>query len=74
MGPRRSGDGNAAADHGADVVTFEPPGGDPFRSSAGYNPLWRQHTRSIVEGAGYEGAEIDKLAGAKAVFEEFGVD
>ena len=55
-------------------MTFEPPGGDPFRSSAGYNPLWRQHTRSIVEGAGYEGAEIDKLAGARAVFEEFGVD
>jgi crotonobetainyl-CoA:carnitine CoA-transferase CaiB-like acyl-CoA transferase len=37
-------------------------------------PLCGQHTRPIMEEMGYEGAEIDKLVEAKAVFEELWVD
>ncbi|MEJ0046967.1 MAG: CoA transferase, partial [Rhodospirillales bacterium] len=35
------------ADHGADVVKVEPPGGDPFRSLQGYK-VWQRGKRSAV--------------------------
>ena len=38
--------GMLLADHGADVVKVEPPGGDPFRGSPGY-ATWLRGRRSI---------------------------
>jgi crotonobetainyl-CoA:carnitine CoA-transferase CaiB-like acyl-CoA transferase len=38
--------GMLLADHGADVVKIEPPGGDPFRASAGY-AAWLRGRRSL---------------------------
>jgi len=35
------------ADHGADVVKVERPGGDPFRSTAAYT-VWNRSKRSVV--------------------------
>ncbi|MFN8028251.1 MAG: CoA transferase [Acidimicrobiia bacterium] len=35
------------ADHGADVVKIERPGGDPFRTSAAYT-VWNRSKRSVV--------------------------
>ena len=35
------------ADHGADVIKIEPPGGDPFRSQLGYK-VWQRGKRSAV--------------------------
>ena len=35
------------ADHGADVVKIEPPGGDPFRDQDGYRG-WQRGKRSAV--------------------------
>src|SRR5437867_954759 len=35
------------ADHGADVVKIEPPGGDPFRGQLGYK-VWQRGKRSAV--------------------------
>ena len=37
--------GMLLADHGADVIKVEPPGGDPFRGSAGYD-VWLRGRRS----------------------------
>jgi crotonobetainyl-CoA:carnitine CoA-transferase CaiB-like acyl-CoA transferase len=39
--------GMLLADHGADVVKIEPPGGDPFRHTAGYD-VWLRGRRSVV--------------------------
>jgi crotonobetainyl-CoA:carnitine CoA-transferase CaiB-like acyl-CoA transferase len=39
--------GMLLADHGADVVKVEPPGGDPFRGSAGYD-VWLRGRRSVA--------------------------
>jgi crotonobetainyl-CoA:carnitine CoA-transferase CaiB-like acyl-CoA transferase len=39
--------GMLLADHGADVVKVEPPGGDPFRGSPGYD-AWLRGRRSAV--------------------------
>ena len=41
--------GMLLADHGADVVKIEPPGGDPFRASAGY-AAWLRGRRSLELG------------------------
>ena len=38
--------GMLLGDHGADVVKVEPPGGDPFRGSPGYD-VWLRGRRSI---------------------------
>ena len=38
--------GMLLADHGADVVKVEPPGGDPFRGTPGYD-TWLRGRRSI---------------------------
>jgi crotonobetainyl-CoA:carnitine CoA-transferase CaiB-like acyl-CoA transferase len=35
------------ADHGADVVKIEPPGGDPFRDQLGYK-TWQRGKRSAI--------------------------
>jgi crotonobetainyl-CoA:carnitine CoA-transferase CaiB-like acyl-CoA transferase len=35
------------AEHGADVIKVEPPGGDPFRAHPGY-PVWNRSRRSIT--------------------------
>ena len=35
------------AEHGADVIKVEPPGGDPFRAYAGYR-CWNRSRRSVV--------------------------
>ena len=35
------------ADHGADVVKIERPGGDPFRSTAAYT-VWNRSKRSVI--------------------------
>ena len=51
--------GMLLADHGADVVKVEPPGGDPLRGTAGYD-AWIRGRRS---------AELDlKDAGERATF------
>ncbi len=39
--------GMLLADHGADVVKVEPPGGDPFRGTPGYD-VWLRGRRSAV--------------------------
>ncbi len=46
--------GMLLADHGADVIKVEPPGGDPFRGSPGYD-VWLRGRRS---------AELDLRAAA----------
>ena len=38
--------GMLLADHGADVVKVEPPGGDPFRGTPGYD-AWLRGRRSV---------------------------
>ena len=46
--------GMLLADHGADVVKVEPPGGDPFRGTPGYD-AWLRGRRSVeldLRGAG----------------------
>jgi crotonobetainyl-CoA:carnitine CoA-transferase CaiB-like acyl-CoA transferase len=35
------------AEHGADVIKVEPPGGDPFRSYEGYR-CWNRSRRSVI--------------------------
>src|ERR1700730_5429990 len=39
--------GMLLADHGADVVKVEPPHGDPFRGTAGYD-VWLRGRRSVA--------------------------
>src|SRR5579864_1683015 len=38
--------GMLLSDHGADVVKVEPPGGDPFRGTPGYE-VWLRGRRSV---------------------------
>src|SRR5919109_1370059 len=39
--------GMLMADHGADVIKIEPPGGDPYRGQLGYK-VWQRGKRSAV--------------------------
>jgi crotonobetainyl-CoA:carnitine CoA-transferase CaiB-like acyl-CoA transferase len=61
------------AEHGADVIKVEPPGGDPFRSYEGYR-CWNRSRRSVTidlktpEGTS---AFLDLAATADAVVEAF---
>jgi crotonobetainyl-CoA:carnitine CoA-transferase CaiB-like acyl-CoA transferase len=48
------------ADHGADVVKVEPPGGDPFRSLQGYK-VWQRGKRSVILDLGTSGGRDDLL-------------
>jgi crotonobetainyl-CoA:carnitine CoA-transferase CaiB-like acyl-CoA transferase len=61
------------ADHGADVVKVEPPGGDPFRGSPGYD-VWLRGRRSAVldltQPAGRDGF-LSLVDGADVVLESF---
>lgn len=46
------------AEQGADAIKVEPPGGDPFRSSAG-SAVWHRSRRSIVvDITGQEGQDV----------------
>src|SRR5438093_6557656 len=61
------------AEHGADVVKVEPPGGDPFRAYDGYR-CWNRSRRSVVLDLETEGGRDDLLrlvASADAVVESF---
>src|SRR5271156_211826 len=61
------------ADHGADVVKVEPPGGDPFRSLQGYK-VWQRGKRSaVLDLASDEGREdlLRLLADADVVAESY---
>ena len=60
-------------DHGADVVKVEPPGGDPFRATAGYT-VWNRNKKSVVldlHDRGDRGACHDLLSTADVVVETF---
>jgi crotonobetainyl-CoA:carnitine CoA-transferase CaiB-like acyl-CoA transferase len=61
------------AEHGADVIKVEPPGGDPFRSFEGYR-VWNRSRRSVtVDLASEEGRETFRTlaAAADVVVESF---
>jgi crotonobetainyl-CoA:carnitine CoA-transferase CaiB-like acyl-CoA transferase len=65
--------GMLLADHGADVVKIEPPGGDPFRGSPGYD-VWLRGRRSAVldlkQADGRDGF-LSLVDGADVVLEAF---
>jgi crotonobetainyl-CoA:carnitine CoA-transferase CaiB-like acyl-CoA transferase len=61
------------AEHGADVVKVEPPGGDPYRSYPGYR-VWNRSRRSVaVDLASPEGRDdfLELLASADVLAESF---
>ncbi len=61
------------AEHGADVIKVEPPGGDPFRSYDGYT-VWNRSRRSIeLDLKDSEGSErfSQLIATADVVVESF---
>src|ERR1700681_4869839 len=65
--------GMLLADHGADVVKIEPPGGDPFRGTAGYD-VWLRGRRSAVldlKQAGDRERFLTLVDGADVVLEAF---
>ena len=65
--------GMLLADHGADVVKIEPPGGDPFRGSPGYD-VWLRGRRSVVldlKGAADRERFLALADGADVVLESF---
>jgi crotonobetainyl-CoA:carnitine CoA-transferase CaiB-like acyl-CoA transferase len=65
--------GMLLADHGADVVKVEPPGGDPFRGTAGYD-VWLRGRRSAVldlTDAGDRDRFLALADGADVVLESF---
>src|ERR1700722_7272821 len=61
------------AEHGADVIKVEPPGGDPFRSYEGYR-CWNRSRRSVtidLKTVGGVDAFLDLVTTADAVVESF---
>jgi crotonobetainyl-CoA:carnitine CoA-transferase CaiB-like acyl-CoA transferase len=65
--------GMLLADHGANVVKVEPPGGDPFRGSAGYD-VWLRGRRSVVldlRQSGERDRFLSLVDGADVVLEAF---
>src|SRR5437762_13619695 len=61
------------AEHGADVVKIEPPGGDPFRGYEGYR-CWNRSRRSVeLDLKSPEGADAFRrlLTTADVVVESF---
>jgi len=64
------------AEHGADVIKVEPPGGDPFRSYEGYR-CWNRSRRSVIVDLRSEKgqAQFRRLAAsADVVVESFRAD
>jgi crotonobetainyl-CoA:carnitine CoA-transferase CaiB-like acyl-CoA transferase len=65
--------GMLLADHGADVIKVEPPGGDPFRSTPGY-ATWLRGRRSIeldLADPDDRGVFDQLVSGADVVLESF---
>jgi len=65
--------GMLLADHGADVVKVEPPGGDPFRRTAGYD-VWLRGRRSVVLDLRHTGERdrfLSLVDGADVVLDAF---
>ncbi|WP_436776583.1 CaiB/BaiF CoA transferase family protein [Yinghuangia sp. YIM S09857] len=65
--------GMLLADHGADVTKIEPPGGDPFRGTPGYD-VWLRGRRSVVldlKQAGDRDRFLAMADGADIVLESF---
>ncbi len=61
------------AEHGADVIKIEPPGGDPYRDYPGYR-VWNRSRRSVaVDLKSEEGKQrlLDLVASADVVAESF---
>lgn len=65
--------GMILADHGAEVIKVEPPGGDPFRTQLGYK-AWQRGKRSIVldlKRAADKDALLSLVRGADVLIESF---
>jgi len=65
--------GMLLADHGADVVKIEPPGGDPYRGNPGY-AVWLRGRRSAVldlADAGDRETFLELVCGADVLLESF---
>jgi crotonobetainyl-CoA:carnitine CoA-transferase CaiB-like acyl-CoA transferase len=65
--------GMLLADHGADVIKIEPPGGDPFRTSSGY-AAWIRGRRSAeldLHDADDRATFLDLARDADVVLESF---
>ena len=61
------------AEHGADVIKVEPPGGDPFRKYQGYK-VWTRSRRSVtcdLKSSAGRDAFLHLAAGADVVVESF---
>jgi crotonobetainyl-CoA:carnitine CoA-transferase CaiB-like acyl-CoA transferase len=65
--------GMLLSDHGADVIKVEPPGGDPFRDTPGYD-VWLRGRRSVTidlsQSAGRDRL-LELLDGTDVVLESF---
>ena len=65
--------GMLLADHGADVVKIEPPGGDPYRGNPGYE-VWLRGRRSAVldlHDAADRETLLELVCGADVLLESF---
>src|SRR5690349_18723901 len=65
--------GMLLADHGADVVKVEPPGGDRFRGSPGYDTWLRGRRSAVLDLHDAEDCEVFRALarGADVVLETF---
>lgn len=75
--------GMLLADHGAEVVKVEPPGGDPFRGSPGYDfgcglaavaPAHRDALAVITQVTDPDFADLEPWFAARTAMEEYGFD
>ena len=65
--------GMLMADHGADVIKVEPPGGDPYRGQLGYR-VWQRGKRSAVfdlKASGDKAAFFDLVRTADVLIESY---
>ncbi len=66
--------GMLLGDHGADIIKVEPPGGDPFRGSPGYD-VWQRGRRSLeldLRSQGPRQTLLGLVDTADVVLESFG--